>query len=121
MENNNYFYHVANEAMEYFFFKKEFKVHLAGYFVHSYSYENNDVFARAIAMYPFQNNALHIIGGMVNVTFNEPDGSGLLVFEDYQFDLMAFKEFLEKDYIETRTVNPIENITTVMDNLSEEK
>ena len=118
---NNYFTHTINEFMEYLFFKKEFKIHLTKYFVHSYSYENNDVFARAMAMYPYQNNALHIIGGMVNVTFNEPDGNGLLVFEDFQFDLMAFKDFLERDFIETRTVDPIENITTIMDTLSEEK
>ena len=92
---NNYFTHVINEDMEYLFFKKEFKVHLAGYFIHSYNYENNNVFAKAISMYPYQNAALHIVNGMVSVTFNEPDGNGLLVFEDYQFDLMIFKEFLE--------------------------
>ena len=118
---NNYFLHTFNEPMEYLFFKKEFKVHLAGCFVHSYSYENNDVFAKAIAMYPYQNAALHIINGMVSATFNEPDGNELLVFEDYQFDLMMFKRFLELDYIEIRTVSPIENITKVMDALSEEK
>ena len=119
--DNNYFLHTLNVPMEYLFFKKEFKVHLAGYFVHSYSYENNDIFAKTVAQYPYQNNALHIIGGMVNVTFHEPDGNGLIVFEDYQFGLMAFKEFLENNFIETRVVDPIKSFATIMDTLSEEK
>lgn len=118
MITNNYFTHTSNEEMEYLFFKKEFEVHLSKYFVHSYSYEYNDIFAQAVAKYPYQNNALHIVGGNINVTFNERDGNKLLVFKDYQFDLMTFKEFLEKDYIETRTMPPMIDFQETMASLS---
>ena len=117
MENNNY-YSVSNDPMTYLYFKEEFKIHLNGYNTHSYSYEGNDLFAKMIASYPFQSGALYINNGMICVTLHEKDGNGLLVFNDYQFDLITFKMFLEMNYLETKVVSSVENFNTIVGSLS---
>ena len=117
MEQNNY-HSVSNDPMTYLYFKEEFKIHLAGYNVHSYSYEGNDVFAEKMAGFPFQSGALHINNRAICVTLHEKDGNGLIVFVDYQFDLITLKMFLEMDYLETRDISSIENFNTVVSNLS---
>ena len=115
---DNFYYSVSDDPMTYLYFKEEFKVHLAGYNVHSYNYENNSLFAKMMASYPFQSGALYINNGMICVTLHEEDGNGLLVFNDYQFDLIVFKMFLEMDYLETRVISSVENFNTIVSSLS---
>ena len=116
MENNNY-HSVSNDPMTYLYFKEEFKIHLAGYNVHSYNYENNSLFAM-MASYPFQSGALYINDNMICITLHEKDGDNLLIFNDYQFDLITFKMFLEMGYLETKVISSVENFNTVMSSLS---
>ena len=117
MEQNNY-HSVSNDPMTYLYFKEEFKIHLAGYNVHSYSYEGNDVFAETMAGFPFQSGALYINDNMICITLHEKDGDNLLIFKDYQFDLIKFKMFLEMGYLETRVISSVENFNTVVSSLS---
>ena len=117
MESNNY-YSVSNDPMTYLYFKDEFKVHLNGYNVHSYSYENNELFAKMMGSYPFQSGALYINDGMICVTLHEENGNSLLIFNDYQFDLITFKMFLEMEYLETRVISSVENFNTIVSSLS---
>lgn len=105
MENNNYIQQI-DSPVKYMVFKKEFISHLAGHQVLTYQYEDSIPLSATFGNSVYQNGALIIEGNKIRITFNEVDGKGMRVFNDYHISLIVLKLFLDRGFIEEREISP---------------
>lgn len=118
---NNHFLQMTNDPVKYMVFKKEFIMHLAGYHKITYHYEDNVPLSKIFANTPYQNGALLLLGGEISITFNEKDGNGYIVFNEYAIDIITLIEFANRGFIIECDISPMDDFNKIVASLSEEK